>query len=278
MTYVVCYSGGHTSAICAIECVRRYGKENVILLNHDITGEIAGVQIEPEDVKRFKREVAEYLGLPITYVNSEKYGTPLDVILDYGIIHNPTLHTAICTYYLKTLPFCNWLAENFPTTPGVLREDVCFIYGFDKHEENRITKKIKSFAKMHYVCEFPGLYPEAEKTIHATEEIGITRPNGYMVFNHANCIGCLKAGRQHWYAVYCLFPTVYEEYAKAEAAIGYTIIKHITLRELAITFEKMKRLKIEPTEKTKPGTFWAAAKKKLKQSGELTLFALIGEG
>jgi PP-loop superfamily ATP-utilizing enzyme len=37
MKYIVCYSGGHSSALVAIEAVRKYGKENVILLNHDIS-------------------------------------------------------------------------------------------------------------------------------------------------------------------------------------------------------------------------------------------------
>lgn len=36
MKYIVCYSGGHSSALVAIEAARKHGKENVILLNHDI--------------------------------------------------------------------------------------------------------------------------------------------------------------------------------------------------------------------------------------------------
>ena len=35
-----------------------------------------------------------------------------------------------------------------------------------------------------------------ERTIHRTEEIGISRPSTYSVFKHSNCIGCLKAGWQ----------------------------------------------------------------------------------
>ena len=55
MKYVVCYSGGHSSAIAAIETARRYGAENVILLNHDINP-----KVEDADIKRFKKEVADY--------------------------------------------------------------------------------------------------------------------------------------------------------------------------------------------------------------------------
>ena len=68
MKYIVCYSGGHSSALVAVEAVRRYGKDNVILLNHDISS-----KVEHEDIKRFKQEVADYLGLSITYANADNF-------------------------------------------------------------------------------------------------------------------------------------------------------------------------------------------------------------
>lgn len=37
MKHIVCFSGGHSSALAAIETVRRYGQEGVVLLNHDIS-------------------------------------------------------------------------------------------------------------------------------------------------------------------------------------------------------------------------------------------------
>lgn len=74
MKHIVCYSGGHSSAIVAIEVVRKFGKENVILVNHDIN-----ISVESPDIKRFKKEVADYLGLEVTYVNIQ--GLPLDLIL-----------------------------------------------------------------------------------------------------------------------------------------------------------------------------------------------------
>lgn len=64
MKRIVCFSGGHSSALAAIETVRKYGRENVILLNHDISP-----HVEHEDIKRFKQEVADYLHIPITYAN-----------------------------------------------------------------------------------------------------------------------------------------------------------------------------------------------------------------
>ena len=50
----MCFSGGHSSALVAIEVVRRYGNRDVVLLNHDIHA-----RTEDADVKRFKREEDE---------------------------------------------------------------------------------------------------------------------------------------------------------------------------------------------------------------------------
>ena len=79
--YVVCFSAGVSSALCAINACLRYGKENVILLNHDISSKVEGA-----DIKRFKVEVARYLGLPITYANHPNFEsmTPIKVCVDLG--------------------------------------------------------------------------------------------------------------------------------------------------------------------------------------------------
>lgn len=75
MKHIVCYSGGHSSALVAVEVVRKFGKENVILLNHDISA-----TVEDQDIKRFKNEVAEYLGMEVTYANYQ--GLSVDKIPD----------------------------------------------------------------------------------------------------------------------------------------------------------------------------------------------------
>ena len=121
MRYIVCYSGGHSSALVAIEVVRKYGKENVILLNHNISPEV-----EHEDIKRFKNEVANYLGLEITYANMEGWEnkTPLRVCRDLGGFkfgNSPVL----CTYHLKTKPFENYLKEHWANKKEEIK-NICF--------------------------------------------------------------------------------------------------------------------------------------------------------
>lgn len=260
MKYIVCYSGGVSSALTAIEAVRKYGRDNVILLNHDISS-----HVEHEDIKRFKQEVADYLGISITYANAENFEemTPLNVALKnkaFQVMQGQ----ALCTSRLKTQPFYNYLENHCPD-----KENYTILYGFDSDEEQRIYRRSGVLRAMGYKTDYPLAY--WDRTIENVEEIGIKRPITYKLFKHANCIGCLKAGRQHWYVVYCLRPDIFNEAKQAEKEIGYTIIKGISLTDLEPIFSEMKNIKnICPTEKMNPQTFWAKVKKALPQE-EATL-------
>lgn len=253
--YVVCYSGGHSSAIAAIETVRRYGKENVILLNHDLNP-----RSEDADIKRFKKEVADYLCLEITYANMDGWEEKdqFDICIELGTIFAGRPGKALCTNKSKTEPFYKWLAENYPTVRGKLRNDVYIVYGFDRNETTRITRRAGIMAAMGYKTEFPLLWDN--RTITDIEEIGIKRPSTYEIFNHANCTGCLKAGKQHWFTVYCLYPAVWEKAKTMEETVGFSIINGHFLEELESEFERLKG-KLPPTEKIKPQKFWAEARK-----------------
>lgn len=256
--YVVCYSGGHSSALCAIEAVRLYGKENVILLNHDITP-----KVEDADIKRFKNEVANYLGLPITYANHDKWdtATPVNVCIDAGawkVGHGQIL----CTHRLKTAPFKRWLEINDPEKQNI------YIYGFDAspRERERAQRRAQIMGLDGYKTEFPLI--SWEKTISATREIGIEPPMTYGRFKHANCIGCLKAGWQHWYIVYCERPDIWEHAKFAEDEIGYAIHKDelgaAYLEDKELLFADMKKAGIQPTEHIAPSKFWHNAKETVK--------------
>ena len=98
---IVCFSGGHSSALAAIETARKYGTEGMILLNHDISP-----HVEREDIKRFKQEVAEHIGLPVTYANMPGWETtsPLAVAVANKAFKAFT-RPAFCTSRLKTEPF-----------------------------------------------------------------------------------------------------------------------------------------------------------------------------
>lgn len=264
MKYVVCYSGGESSAIAAVECVKKFGKENVILLNHDISPEV-----EHEDIKRFKKEVAEKLGLEITYANMDGWETktPLRICRELGGFkfgNGPVL----CTYNLKTKPFHDWLKENFPVEKGEVRDDVRIIYGFDKNETHRIQRRIGVLINQGYQCDFPLAF--WDNPIKNIEEIGVKKPSVYALHKHANCIGCLKAGMQSWYLVYCLYPELWKEALYTEKEIGYSILKDKFLEELEPKFSKMKCQGIIPSEKINPQKFWSKVEKELQAIGQIS--------
>lgn len=252
MKYVVCYSGGHSSALAAVETVKQYGAENTILLNHNISPEV-----EHADIKRFKDEVAAHLGLPITYANMEGWETLTPIRLaasQKAFQYRPG--QALCTYYLKTLPFYNWLAKNFP------HRDCVIVYGFDHNEQHRAQRCVSVLGSKGYAVEFPLL--QSTPSFTSIETLGIERPCTYATQKHANCAGCLKAGRQHWYWVFRQRPDIFEKAKAAEAHINHSIIKGVYLDELEALFLRMEDYGIEPQDVEQPQTFWARVRRTMK--------------
>lgn len=288
MKHIICYSGGHSSALVAIEVVRKYGKDNVILLNHNINPKYEG-----EDIKRFKREVAQHLDLPITYAN---YGDILkdeDIPSQFEIAilkkgFKGTNSPEFCTYELKTKPFYNYLDSNFPNKNCIV------YYGFDATELHRVERRKSILNDIEILSDFPlAVWGEEQymalveyfdsqgkdfttisliekyfntmdfqRTINSTLEIGIRPPNTYDVWKHANCIGCLKAGKQHWYCVYAHRRDVFEKAKETEGIIGHAIIAEgVWLKDLEKDFEKMLIAGVPANEHIPSSKFWKAAKK-----------------
>lgn len=258
MKYVVCFSGGHSSALAAVETVLNHGRRNTVLLNHDISK-----QVEDEDVKRFKREVADYLGLPIIYANRENYqaDTPLSLCRQMKMIRFGT-GSSICTYYLKTEPFHRWLSEQYPVRKGEISREITLVYGFDANEPHRIERRRRHLLRQGYQSE----YPLAESPVRHLEDIrdaGIELPETYRIAKHANCKGCLKAGKQHWYMVYCLWPEIFWEAVETEELLGYSIISGHFLTELEPLFYCMKDAGIMPRDNECSAMFWARTRRVL---------------
>lgn len=249
MKYVVCYSGGHSSALAAIETVRKHGRKNVILLNHDIDK-----RVEDTDVKRFKEEVASYLGLPITYANQNRFreSTPLFICREKRMFCFKS-GSHICTYYLKTEPFYGWLKKNYPVRRGeTVSDEITLVYGFDADEPKRMERRTRHLLTMGYRTEYPLL----NSSMQETEEVGIEKPCTYGYCKHANCRGCIKAGRQHWYMVFCFWPDIFKEAVETEILIGHSILKGMYLTELVPQFLRMQDSGIAPGDEEESGRFW----------------------
>ena len=259
MKYVVCFSGGHSSALAAVETVFRHGRKNTILLNHDISS-----KVEDEDVKRFRQEVADYLDLPIVYANRENFqtDTPLSLCRQMNMIRFGA-GSSICTYYLKTEPFQKWLQENYPVRRGEISGEITLVYGFDGYEPHRIARRKKHLLRQGYLSEYPLADKLTESNLEDIREIGIELPATYKMAKHANCKGCLKAGKQHWYMVYCLWPEIFWEAVETERMLGYSIISGQFLIELEPLFDCMKNVGIMPRDNECSAMFWARVRKVL---------------
>lgn len=96
----------------------------------------------------------------------------------------------------------------------------------------------------------------------------------FIQFNHANCIGCLKAGRQHWYGVYCTRPDIFEKAKNTEEVIVYSIIKGTYLDEIEPQFKLMRQAGVVPTEHLHSQTFWKQVNETLGERQQLELFEL----
>ena len=258
MKHIICFSGGHSSALVAMEVVRKYGRENVILVNHDINE-----TVESPDVKRFKREIATALGLKITYANMKDVENKdqFDVSVEAKAFRTKSV-PAICTSRLKTQPFILWLKENVNPEHDVI------YYGFDQSEPERISRRKSIMTDMGYKTDYP-LANWDSLFYESSEDICVEKPLQYNNFKHANCIGCIKGGKQHWYIVYCLRPDIFNKAKETETSIGFSILKEkkkpIFLKDLECTFDKMKRLGVEPTEHIHSQRFWADTAKLLKE-------------
>jgi hypothetical protein len=254
--HVVCFSGGHSSALTAIEVCRKYGNEDVILLNHDIHPDK-----EDADIKRFKQEVADYLELQITYANILGITDPEKIPNQFQVCMIAKAFKVnngqeLCTNRLKTAPFVNYMAANHPKGRAIV------YYGFDADEGERIIRRTKHIESMGYKAAFP--IAQWARAIFSTAEVGIEPPLTYGWFKHGNCKGCLKAGLQHWYVIFCLYPEIYQEGIKAEQYIGYTIHPDKSLTDLIPLFEAMQIAGITPTEHIPQQRFWADVRKFVK--------------
>lgn len=266
MKHIALLSGGHSSGIVAVEVARRFGAENVILLNHDLP-----LLVEDADIKRFKVEISNHLGIPITYASHEDANANQFSVCMDAKAFKVDGGSEFCTSRLKTEPFMKFLKENFS-------DKNCIIYyGFDANEMHRVQRRSSIMGELGYKTDYPlALWNESYRTIYNSAEIDIKKPLNYSVFKHANCIGCLKAGWQHWYIVYCTRPDIWKIAREAEDYIGYAIHHDesgaVYLEDMEERFAQMRCAGVPATEHIPHQEFWAKAKKIIKIKEQINLF------
>jgi 3'-phosphoadenosine 5'-phosphosulfate sulfotransferase (PAPS reductase)/FAD synthetase len=209
---VVGFSGGVTSAWCAGWALRKYPRDEVVLLWHD-------TKEEDEDTYRFLREMAAALGMPITERSDGRSVTQL--FRDVGYLGNG--QQTPCSRILKAEQGSRYVEEL--RASGVV--EILKVIGYSQNERARIQRMVGRCAVEGITPVFPMVHENVTKQ-EATDWViaqGVRPPAMYCWAEHANCVGCVKGGRAYWLAVAANAPDVFEQRAQLEEEFGHTIIR-----------------------------------------------------
>lgn len=211
--HVVKFSMGKTSAVAASLVIAEYGKENTIFLFYD-------TKEEADDCYRFGREVADYLGMPITIIADGRSVTEL--FLGKKMLGNNRMTP--CSSILKQDVGDNYIA-------GLSKDfDVISYEGMARPDDNhRLAGRREVAARSGIEIRFPliehGLSSaDCERII--TKCWGIRLSDSYEHFQHDNCLkrGCVKGGLAYWGLLALYKPEVWEKAAKEEEFFGHCIL------------------------------------------------------
>lgn len=214
---VVGFSGGVTSAWCAGWALRNFPRDEVVLLFHD-------TKAEDSDTYRFLREVAAKLEMPIT---ERSDGRSLDQVFeDHNAIANNRF--GFCSEELKQIPGKKFIKEL--QEQGVT--EIIKVFGFSAAEPHRIQRQAAySWKASTLWCDVSARFPIVEEKITKQDcanwcscTLGISIPRIYEWAEHANCVGCIKGGKNYWLAVKENAPEVYAHRKEQEQRYGCPIL------------------------------------------------------
>lgn len=215
MQHIVLFSGGIQSSYVAEMICRQ--EQNIVLLFHD-------TRTEPADNYRFRKDVSNHLGVPITEVSDGR--NIWQLFDDMHFLGNNRV--PICSRELKS--------KQSKVFYDGLDEDFIIYYGFTANEYRRAQKVYSRYPKLS--IKFPLIDNTSLTKDWIRNEIiqrwGICLPEMYHWFNHANCVPCVRWGKRYWKECFLHYPQAYQRAKQAEKTHGYTIMKQMSLHE----FEK----------------------------------------
>jgi len=204
VNHIVAFSGGLASAVVAKIVSDKVG---VTLLFHD-------TKSEPEDNNRFRFEVSQYLGIPITEISEGR--NIWQLFKDSGYLGNA--RNTMCSRILKQELSMKYCKEHKP----------CVIYfGFTVDEYRRAQNVLSRYAQKGIEAKFPLIEQQIskEECRHRIENCwGIRPPAMYEHFNHANCMPCIKGKLGYWGLVYKYEHEAWDRAVQAEREHGHTIL------------------------------------------------------
>lgn len=206
------FSAGVTSAVACKIAIEEFGRENVSLWYFE-TG------AAHFDNARFIKECEDwYGGAPINKIKTEKYDSPLDVILSTGWVNGP--RGARCTLELKK----EMRYKIQRDLPGYGAQVLG--YEFDRKQINRAIRFTEQYP------EALPLFPLIERGFTKDQCAGVLKRAGIEIpemyrlgYPNNNCIGCVKGGAGYWNKIRTDFPYHFYAMAKAEREVGATCLR-----------------------------------------------------
>jgi len=208
---VVWFSCGATSAVSAMEAVKEYGRDNLVVAYCDTGSE------HPSNAQ-FLKDVEVWIDHPITILRSEKYTDIWDVFERTGWLVGPA--GARCTTELKKA-----VRQKFEDFDDIQ------VFGYDPSEVPRIKKFMANNPEVKIWCPLIERGLTKAHCLQILRNAGIELPAMYQPqksggpYDHNNCIGCVKGGAGYWNKIRVDFPEVFERMAKLERKIGAAICK-----------------------------------------------------
>lgn len=208
---VVWFSCGATSAVAAMEAVKRYGRKNLVVAYCDTGSE------DPTN-HRFLVDVESWINHPVTILKSEKYADIWDVFEKTGWLVGPA--GARCTTELKKA-----VRQKFE------KFDDIQVFGYDPSEVPRIVKFMENNPEVKIWCPLIERNLTKAHCLQIIDNAGIQLPMMYQrqisggPYDHNNCVGCVKGGAGYWNKIRVDYPATFDRMAKVERKIGAAICK-----------------------------------------------------
>lgn len=214
LKHIVLFSGGAASS--CIACLVAQEHKDTILLH-------TPTYSEHPDADRFRKQVANYIGLPITI---QADGRDIwQLIDDENCLPS------------NWIPFCTRILKQEQTKKFIqnLNDDFILYYGYGVDEWRRVQKQSVRFEQIGWKAQYP-LFERKISDLQVKDTIKnvwrICLPEPYKYLEHNNCIPCWKGGKGHFQRVAKYYPEYFLKAIEKEKQIGHTVFKDCTLQDI----------------------------------------------
>ena len=221
MKHICLFSGGAGSAYMSYLVAQKYPQDTILLFNNTFS--------EHPDADRFRKQVANYIGLPITEISD---GRDLWELID----DNKCLPS-------NMIPFCSRILKQEVSEKYYksLTDDFILYLGYDVKEGRRIQRQTARIEHAGRPVKYPlmenGLDNDTIKDI-IKNEWKICLPEPYKYLRHNNCIPCFKGQKGHFKRIWRYYPEYFQKAIDKEIQIGSTVLKEKSLTEFAKDWQK----------------------------------------